>query len=445
MKGVAVDTNEQTTKLRETRERVLDRPLSLDADAEHSFRTEIVSSWQRCKLIGVTPTGEQVPYRPERERPNRLLRAAGPVIDRLAEQTEDGPLSILLADSEAQIIDRRAGGRALVKALDGALVAPGFHYAEEYTGTNGIGSALESAKPFLVSGAEHFRENLQEFTCIGSPVRHPINGQVAGILDVTCRVGDTHAVMKPLVLAAVREIESRLYADASRREQTLLEHFLQASRRAGSAAVVSLNEDIVMANTAASTMLDLSDQASLWDWACRMLGTGDEHTGEIRLAHGVAAQARARRLGENGSTSGVLVEMRPPARSDGRAPQARRCPPKRHSRDGAERLVGRSLAAARLRDDVDAALQADGPVLICGEPGAGKRFAATHLHRRRAGQEPLTVLDALLARDDPAAWAARVAGVLTDGATVLLRHLEALAPNSPSISKPSWMPRPRTG
>ncbi len=32
--------------------------------------------------------------------------------------------------------------------------------------------------------------------------------------------------MKPLVLAAVREIEARMYADASRRERMLLEQFL---------------------------------------------------------------------------------------------------------------------------------------------------------------------------------------------------------------------------
>jgi len=181
-----VRTDQHGGTLRIEREQALDQPIDdpLDeADAQLAVRREIVSSWRRCQLVGMAPSSEDVPYRPEFERPNRLLRAAGPVIDRLSEQMASGPVSILLADSEAQIIDRRAGARELAKALDRASVSPGFLYAEEFAGTNGIGSALEERKPFMVSGSEHFRENLQEFTCIGSPVLHPITGAVEGVVN----------------------------------------------------------------------------------------------------------------------------------------------------------------------------------------------------------------------------------------------------------------------
>lgn len=414
---------ERAATLRGDRERVLDGLVPQGRTS--AFRQEIMSSWQRCKLVGVRPTGEEVPYQPEFDRPNRLLRAAGPVIDRLAEQLEDGPVSILLADSDAQIIERRAGRRELADALDKALVSPGFLYAEEFTGTNGIGTALEAASPFMVSGAEHYRENLQEFTCVGSPVKHPITGNVEGVLDVTCRVGDTHGVMKPLVLAAVREIESRMYADASRREQLLLQHFLRANRRARS-AVISLNEDVVMANTAASALLDLSDQAVLWEWACRMLGTGTEYTGEVSLAGDLTAHARATRVGEVGALAGVLIEMRPPTRGDGRAPAARRSSGQRRRSRNDDWLPGRTIVARRLRDDVSAALGTTRPVLLCGEAGTGKLRVARHLHRRRTGRDQLTVLDAVLAQDGPDAWVARLNEVLAAGDTVVLRHLDQL-------------------
>ncbi|MFC7655801.1 hypothetical protein ACFQV8_03970 [Pseudonocardia benzenivorans] len=172
-------TSDERYRTRARRERLLDTRVH-DDELDPDFRTEILSSWRRCQLVGVVPTGEEAPYRPEFERPVRLLRAAGPVIDRLAEQLEDSPVSIVLADTDAQIIDRRAGGRSLVRVLDRARIAPGFVFAEEFTGTNGIGSALEAAKPFTVAGAEHFRENLQDFACIGSPVRHPMTGRVEG-------------------------------------------------------------------------------------------------------------------------------------------------------------------------------------------------------------------------------------------------------------------------
>ncbi|MFC4945063.1 sigma-54-dependent Fis family transcriptional regulator [Pseudonocardia sp. GCM10023141] len=429
-----VRIGEHASGLRVERERVLDGPIgghlsddSGDKAAPLAFRREIVSSWRRCQLVGMAPTSEDVPYRPEFERPNRLLRAAGPVIDRLAEQMEDEPVSILLADSDAQIIDRRAGARELAKALDRASVSPGFLYAEEFTGTNGIGSALEERKPFTVSGSEHFREILQDFTCIGSPVVHPITGAVEGVLDVTCRVDDTHEALKPLVLAAVREIESRIYADASRREQMLLEQFLRAGRR-NTHAVLSLNEDVVMANTSASLLLDLSDQAMLWDWACTMLGSGDEAVGEVRLARDVVVQARATRVGDRGATAGVLVEMRTPSRPEARPATPRSTSRRKpgRTRQTVDGLIGRSIAAARLRGDVDAALEVRQPLLVSGEAGTGKLHLATHLHRRRSGQDALTVLDTLTAYDDPQAWIGRLTTALGRGDTVVLRHLDQL-------------------
>lgn len=399
--------------------------LAREEGSPSSVRDEIVFSWQRCQVLGVAPTDHEVPYRPEFERPNRLLRAAGPVIGRLAEQLADGPVSILLADSEAQIIDRRAGERKLTNALDGASVAPGFHYAEEYTGTNGIGSALEERKPFQVSGAEHFRKNLREFTCTGSPLRHPISGSVEGVLDVTGRVHETQDLMQPLVLAAAREIESRLYADASRREQLLLQHFLRASRHA--TAVLTLNEDVVMANTAASALLDLSDQAMLWEWACRMLDTRHEYTGEVRLAHDAVVQAKATKVGDDVGAAGILVEMRQQNGATREAPPARTRTRQPNRPRAEQRLPGRSLASQRLRDDVDAARQTHEPLLICGEPGTGKMFVANHLHQRRGGQHALAVLDARTAHDDHSAWIAQLDNGLAGGGTVLIRHLDEIA------------------
>lgn len=413
---------------REERERLLATQLPSGPTSD-LVRDEIVSSWRRCQVVGVVPEGAEVPYRPEFERPQRLRRAADPVINRLAEQLDDGPISILLADSDAQIVDRRAGGREISTALDAAYVAPGFLYAEEFTGTNGIGSALEERRPFVVSGPEHFRENLQEFTCIGSPLRHPISGAVEGVLDVTCRVGDSHDVIKPLVLSAAREIESRMYADASRREQMLLEQFMRARRRATTAAVLSLNEDVVMANTAASALVDVSDQAMLWEWACQMLGTRDEVVGEVRLARDVIVQARASRVGELGSMAGVLVEMRPHSRITSRTTVLPRPGVSLPAVSDEPPLKGRSVASARLRDDVDAALAASGPLLVCGEPGSGKRFVAAHLHRRRQGETVPLELDARVSHDVSGEWLDQVRQALAADQPVVLRRLDQLAPH----------------
>ncbi|MFI5801073.1 sigma-54-dependent Fis family transcriptional regulator [Streptomyces sp. NPDC051677] len=435
-RGIPVAHSEATViALRQERERMLGDPSTLHAqpgedhqDIAH-VRADIVSSWRRSHLVGVAPSGVEVPYNPEFDRPSRLIRAAAPVLDRLAEQLLGGPAAIILADSEAQILGRRAGGRELFNALDRAQVAPGFRYAEEYTGTNGIGSALEERRPFMVQGSEHFRDNLQEFTCIGSPLVHPVSRTVEGVLDVTCRFDDTNVLMKPLVLSAVREIESRMYADASLRERLLLEHFLGMSRKTHS-AVVSLNENFIISNTAASKLLDASDQALLWDWARRMLTGRDECTGEIRLARDIVVQARATKVVEGGHLAGVLVEMRVRPSSSVcvgvPTPRVRRGPGTRAPSTVSTTLPGRSVAWDRLRRELDAVVDSRPPVLMSGEPGTGKLFLAQYVHQQKAGGETLTVLDAFTAQQDPDAWLERLESGMAMTGTLVVRHIDSL-------------------
>lgn len=429
----AVNTFEESdARVRQARENALDQtsppstaPMS---PAGAQVRTDIATSWRRCHLTGVEATGEAVPYNPEFDRPDRLVRAATSVIDRLAEQLTDCPGTIMLADAEAQIVDRRAGEQKLLRALDKAFVAPGFHYAEEFTGTNGIGSALEERRPFFVQGAEHYRENLLEFACMGAPIVHPVTGSVEGVLDVTCRFDETNVLMKPMVVSAIREIESRLYADASLKERTLLEGFLRASNKTTS-AVASLGPDFIISNNAAAQLLDTSDQALLWDWATRMLTNRDEYTGQVRLSQDIVVQARVTRVGEGRNMAGVLIEMRrrqPSATTAGSRKSVATSAPRRDAHAGRDTLPGRSAASARLRREVDAVLDSALPVLVCGEHGAGKLFLTQHLHNRWHPQEACTVLDGRAAQCDSASWLERFTSRVEVNGTLVLRHLDEL-------------------
>ena len=66
------------------------------------------------------------------------------------------------------------------------MLAPGFSYAEEFVGTNGIGTALEGGRPMHVFGHEHYAENLEDLACAGVPIHHPISGKTVGAVDLTC-------------------------------------------------------------------------------------------------------------------------------------------------------------------------------------------------------------------------------------------------------------------
>ncbi|WP_162603326.1 hypothetical protein [Rhodococcus oxybenzonivorans] len=129
-----------------------DRDIDAHEGAPLGLRPEIEQSWRRCRAIGAAADGSRLRFVDDTRTDSKLVRAARPVVDRLAEQLADVPVTILLADQDATIVDRRTGVRSLLGRLDRAQVAPGFMFSEQYAGTNGIGTALEERKAFRVRG-----------------------------------------------------------------------------------------------------------------------------------------------------------------------------------------------------------------------------------------------------------------------------------------------------
>ncbi|WP_224167208.1 helix-turn-helix domain-containing protein [Arthrobacter sp. StoSoilA2] len=383
-------------------------------DPNAQLRPEITTSWRRSRLSGVAPDGTDVPFSPLTEGANRLLvTAATPVIDWLADQLPAGT-AVILADPEARILDRRASGNMYSRHLDEALCVPGSSYSEEHIGTNGIGSVIETSNPVIVTGSEHYRENLQNFTCAGAPLHHPLRRNLTGVLSVSCNSLDRHGLMVPLLQSAAREIKSRMYAESSLRERMLLEEFLGASRRT-SAAVVSLNEDFLIKNTAAATLLDPTDHALLWDWATASMAQRTEIRSEVTLRSGAVLQAWGRMVGERpGGAAGVVVELR----AAGSGPPHRKPAPPSSDPE----LPGRSATWRRTLADMESAARSGRDVLLTGESGTGK----TRLATRIAGGNAVIFEAALAAVEQD--WAMQIRSKLDGPEPVIIRQLEVLPP-----------------
>lgn len=242
------------------REDWLDVPSeSWSHDARALIRPEIERSWRRCQMAGTGVGTVELPYDPDLRLNSQLRRIADPVLTRLEDALSDTPVTILLADRDAQIVDRRAGTKNLLSQLDSANVGPGFGYAEEYCGTNAIGTALEDRRLFKVRGGEHYREALQSMACVGKPIIHPVTRRVEGILDITCSISDVSPLMGPLVDTAVQDIETRMYEQSSVGEKALLMEFMKSAGR-GTGTVVGMSHGLVLANPAALQLLDVINQ-----------------------------------------------------------------------------------------------------------------------------------------------------------------------------------------
>lgn len=395
-------------------ERSLRETFLADSKLSAQLRPEIASSWQRSKMAGVNSESDSVPYRPLADGANLMLtEAATPVLDWLSDQLTGG-LAVVLANAEARVLDRRAPGARLSHRLDEMSCAPGFSFAEEHIGTNGIGCVLESSAPVMIVGPEHFRDMFAGMTCLGTALRHPVHQRLVGVLSVTCKYEDTSELMMPLQLSAAREIQSRMYAAVSLSERMLLEEFLKVSRRTAS-AVVTLNQDFIMTNTAASTMLNPADHAVLWQWAMDSITHRGEYAGDVCLSDGVVLRAHVRTVGETKSgPAGVVVELRQPT---GGGSSRRRGAATRSTE--VDLLPGRSAAWRRAVRELAEADNTQLDVAVTGEPGVGKHRASNRIG------EPLRVtLDAALGLLEPD-WLNRFKSALASANTVVVRHLDS--------------------
>jgi transcriptional regulator of acetoin/glycerol metabolism len=396
-------------------------------------RAEISSSWRRCRSWSVPADGFALPYRPDLDPESPLLRAARPVLDSLVERLGDLQISVLLTDADARILDRRVRQRSLLGLLDARKIVPGFVFAEDVAGTNGLGTAIELGRTTRIDGHEHYASDLVGFTCVGVPITDPIRRRCVGVLDVTCAADPDNRLVTLVAEQTARAIESRLVAQHSRREQALLARFL-ATSRSGHGGVVVVGERVVMTNPPAARLLEGVDQALLWDGAAR--AAAGAVWAELTLADGRVARTRTTPLRDGGELVGALIELRPvddpprerrPSALGARPDPAPECrgtstPP---TSPPPSTVVGTDpafLAAVRAVREAPVGRV----VVLCGEPGVGKRELA--MERDPAARE----MDASAAvLDGEQAWLAALAGALAGPPEELVvRHLELLTPGA---------------
>src|SRR5258708_39565409 len=158
-------------------------------------REPILASWWRPRESKVAADRVTLPYVRDPDLDTPLTRNAMPVLRNLREHLEGQPISVILTDAAGVVLTRMTADHDLERHLDGVQLAPGFSYAEEYVGTNGIGTALECGQPMRVFGHEHYAEHLEDLACAAVPICHPISGKAIGAVNLTCCRKDADALL----------------------------------------------------------------------------------------------------------------------------------------------------------------------------------------------------------------------------------------------------------
>jgi sigma-54 dependent transcriptional regulator, acetoin dehydrogenase operon transcriptional activator AcoR len=403
-------------------------------------RREIVASWRRSLLSGVDAAGTDLPRDACAALPGRLVRAAQPVLDRLADEIAGTQSWAFLADRECRLVDYVVGDPALTPQLEARGAFPGARFGEDVVGTNGLGTAVEQQRPFIVAGSEHFRAHESEATTAGAPVRDPVTRRLVGLLNLNCHYARTSELMLPYVTELAREIEARLPDSwpGAVADRALLEEVARMWQRRAQAVVV-LSDAVFVANAAATAVLGSADPGLLRELARDAVALGRERTARLDLGSDLAVLARCRPLSATARHPAAVVTLSPVAARPvtGAVTAAVTVGT---AAGGAAAAIwpggpgARESSRERLRGQIGQARTARLPVLLRGERGTGKTTFARCLHDPAADRDPeclarLTVTDCALSEISPQAWAQRLGAALADPAgTVVLQHLDVLNP-----------------
>jgi len=266
-----------------------DRFLAQEPVDRSAVREPILASWWRSREWHVAANRLDLSYLGAPDLETNLARAAEPVLRHLYEQLDGQPISIILTDANGLVLLRFTGDKDLERHLDSIMLVPGFSYAEEVVGTNGIGTALESGGPAHVFGHEHYAEHLEGMACAGVPVRDPMSGKTVGVLDLTCWRRDADPLMLSLVRSTADQLNQALSETGNGRDLRLLQEYTKACRHTGG-IVLALGNDVVMLNDRARQALSPADQAVLISQAADALGRQASGAVTVDLPGGVVAR-----------------------------------------------------------------------------------------------------------------------------------------------------------
>jgi len=337
-------------------------------------RPEILASWQRSQSLGIDREKAALPVESDLDPDSRLVRAAAPVLERLRERLSGVPVTVVLADSRANIVGRW-GAPAGLRLMDAASLVPGANVDERFMGTSSVSMVLSTRAPFVVVGNEHFLHDLKVLTCMAAPVRDPVGGTVRGAVNLSVPRELADPGMALALQDATERIGQRLLELGAAREHELMRSFQRARERGGHAEL-DLGSGELSRIGGPPPRLAAQERSLLLEHAVELISSTGEAFAEVPLTGGRVAVLRRREL-HHGDAEGAAVEVSfEDVRGTGAAgPATATAPDGRHVP-----LLNRPTAAAGA-DAPDATAEphtagpADAWLLLVGEPGVGRLAA----------------------------------------------------------------------
>jgi transcriptional regulator of acetoin/glycerol metabolism/AraC-like DNA-binding protein len=239
---------------------------------------EVAASWQRsAESHRIDPASMVAPHilttaelRESREPIEAMVRAVQSELDRVYGVVRRAGYVVLFCDTNGVAIDYRGDETRSSQFRDWGVWVGGS-WSEAMEGTNGIGTCIAEQRPITVHQAQHFRARHGSLSCSSAPV-FGADGRLTAVLDVSSIDSDmssqSHGLTLPVVAAAARTLEERLFREAYTRSWIVA--LAPAGDRSAPLLAVDRDHRIVGADGRARAEFGLRQERlvrglSLWD------------------------------------------------------------------------------------------------------------------------------------------------------------------------------------
>ena len=366
-----------------------------DGVASSIVRPAVLASWQRSREHAITADRPAAPLVSEaelhrrRQRNTRLIAAARPAMDEARHLLSDARSMVILADPGGTILETEGDVRAVDTGQEVKLQRGGL-WCEAEIGTNAIGTALASGRPVQIHASEHFCAPVQRWTCAAAPVRHPLDGEVIGAVDISGSTDTFNPQNLAHAVALAHQIEAVLGRRMEMEHEQVLRHFL--SKRSlwlteeilafGRSGALIYSTDRALREVARRNGAFLSDGRLA---ALRDIAPDDWPARVAALLPGASIEI----VREDGEEIGGVVVLH----------AARR--PKSVTREGSreaepfpfEAIIGECAVMQEVKAKARRMAESGLPILLEGETGVGKEVFARAIHGARAPSGPFVPLN----------------------------------------------------
>ncbi|WP_406690099.1 LytTR family transcriptional regulator DNA-binding domain-containing protein [Saccharopolyspora sp. ID03-671] len=153
-----------------------------------------------------------------------------------------------------------------------ANLAPWYCWSESATGTNGMGTALETTAPVVIRGPEHWCQAFHDWNCAGVAVRDVVTKQPVAVLNISCWRSELPKAAGAWLSNAASRTQFTLRRRARDAGAELIAAYNHArSRAAVSLAAVDPSGRVVIADDRAGVLLGVPsctpapDPAERWN------------------------------------------------------------------------------------------------------------------------------------------------------------------------------------